>query len=353
MASSETGSVASIEKDRKEKVKAMMRWMTSNLHDITPEAAKKYSKKLYDAGVPTIEKLAKKVGKDPSYLQTSKFGIDPDDARELIVVLSSVFGVSALIEDISKTATSLSASRISEGTIAHSTFLSPDLVAADRKEKAEEMIAWYRANTNDITVPNMHRYAYTLYDDNCATITKVARKLERDVKYLHSLSFDPDDVREIVGSLKVLGILKADFQPYDEKQKSFAVSAFDESMEEAGDKLRTSTMEMEQKLIFDSVVQLVEVDSSRGQQPFTWGLEVVGLLLSIFSEETHTWLEGKVVRFDTDTRCHYVRFPDNFELDVDLNTHLIRIELNPVTLQLTGGKASVHIIPKSKFLFRA
>ena len=352
MASSDTGSIASIEKDRKEKVKAMMRWMTSHLHDITPEVAKKYSKKFYGAGVPTIEKLAKKIGKDPSYLQTSKFGVDPDDARELIVVLSSVFGVSALIEDISKSATSLSSSRISEGAIAHSSVLSPDLVAADRKEKAEEMIAWYRANTNDITVPNMHRYSYILYDDNCATITKVARKLERDVKYLHNLSFDPDDVREIVGSLKVLGILKADFQPYDEKQKKNPVSASNESAGEAGDNL-TATMGIEQNLIFDSDVQLVEVDSSRGQQSFAWGLEVVGLLLSIFSEETHTWLEGKVVRFDTDTRCHYVRFPDNFELDVDLNTHLIRIELKPVTLQLTGGKASVHRIPMSKFLFRA
>jgi len=322
----------SIDKDRKEKVKAMSKWMTTNMNDLTPDVAKKYAKKLYDAGVPTVEKLVKKLGKDSTYLRTSKLGIDEDDAKELVVVLSSVFGVrigipvSSSVEEMVSQTASIAGVASGGGT---GVFLSPDFIAADRKDKAEEMITWYRTNTCDITVPNMHLYAYTLYDDNCATISKAARKLERDSEYLHNLKFDPDDIREIVGSLKMLGMLRADFELYDEKGPSGATLA----VSSAAVEIRKVAAPRETG---DEVVVLLEVDSS-SEQPkgFDWGKEVEGLLVSVFSEETRTWLEGRIVKFDEETHCHFVRFPDEFELDIDLNTtQLLRIEECQITLDM-------------------
>ena len=382
-------SVASVDKDKKEKVKAMNKWLTTNMADLTPEVAKKYAKRMYDANVPTIEKLGKKLVKDPSFLRSSKLDIDEDDAKELVTVLSNVLGLSigttkaasaagggaAAAAAATTTTTTGAAAATAPGAATPTTpgyssssmagvfqsvvaplpapvFLSLDFVAADRKEKAEEMIAWYRANTKDITVPNMHVYAYKLYDDNCATVTKIARKMERDPQYLHSMSFDPDDIREIVDSLKMLGMLKADFQPYDEKRASVESSAA--AAAAAVQQHRPSLVESESAS--SETVQLLEVDSSPSapQLPFEWGQEVVGLVVSIFSEETRTWLEGRIVRYDATTKCHDVRFPDNFELDVDLNASLIRIESCALTLGITGaleqGPPVQHRALRSSFI---
>jgi len=350
-------SVVSVDKDRKEKTKALSKWMTTNMNDVTPEVAKQYAKKLYDAGVPTVDKLVKKLSKDAAFLRSGKLEMDEDDANELLVTLSRVYNVSFGSRSSLTEEALAQQSGGTSGLAATPVFLSPDFLAADRKDKAEEMVAWYKANTKDITVPNMHVYAYKLYDDNCATVTKIARKMERDPQYLHNMAFDPDDIREIVDSMKLMGMLKSEFQPYDEKNPtaiktaktdSFALAAGEGLAARESEAGKAATSHHEETGDF---VYLLEVDSSSTPR-LQWGQEVVGLFVSVFSDETHTWLDGKIVRFDTVTCCHDVRFPDNFELDIDLNTHLIRIEKSEITTQLTSTleeEVAVHRAPRLTF----
>lgn len=309
--------------DRKEKVKLMMKWMSSNgCSDISSETAKKIGKTLYDNGIISMEKLAKKLKKDASYLSSGKMKIDSDDAIKLTNAVSTVFGITATAVATEEIKTVLKMS-----STAPENYLDPAVIEADRKEKAEAMIAWFKTNTTDMTLPHMHRYAYMLYDDNCATMTKLARKMERDVKYMHSLGFDPDDSRDIIAALKLQGLMSADFTPFDEK----LVSASERTPSSHGSHSRSvesaiSNVDAAQS----NYVSMFEMHNTV-DRPFNWGSELVGLLVGIFSEDVSDWLEGCVVRYDGESGCHDVRFVDDFVLDVDLNTHRIRIEASDAT----------------------
>ena len=69
-------SASAKEKEEKKKAVAALRsWMSTHLHDVTPEAAKKYAKALHGAGAITIEKLVKKIKKEDSLFA----GDDDDD----------------------------------------------------------------------------------------------------------------------------------------------------------------------------------------------------------------------------------------------------------------------------------
>ena len=339
---------ASVDVDRKEKVRALVTWITSNTHDISSKTARVYAKALYNAGVPAVEKLIKKVKKNPRYLQT-KMDFDADDALELKSALSRVFKVtfSGAEEGTPAIAEEDAESMLFPASTAerYASLVDPSIRSGDRKEKTDAMIDWMKMNTADIIVPNIIVIANRLYDDNCATVNRMASKLERNCEYLASLGFDADDIIEIVASLKSAGLLKSTFQ----LSSCTGVSTVSSSGGGGGGAITTTASSSSSGSgdagapLPDSsfvtaptpataddgaaidYVGMLDVFSSV-QSPFDWGPEIVGLFVGIFSEDTRDWLEGVVINFNPDSNCHDVRFVDDFEIDVDLNTHRIRIQ---------------------------
>jgi len=344
-------SASAKEKEEKKKAVAALRsWMSTHLHDVTPEAAKKYAKALHGAGAITIEKLVKKIKKEEGFLFSSKVGMDTDDARELMVALSREFNLKqpAATSAASGEGESVSAKSVaaaeggSAATRSHgieprmsaggTMYLDAATVAAERKEKIDGMVDWLRTNTTDLTLINMHNYANVLFDDNCATMTKAARRLERDDKYMFSLGLDPDDIREIVDAMKKTKIIKPDFYPYDEMGIAAPPAPAPPLEEEhvAPDPAPVPLPPPPAVVAEEQNVTVLEVFASL-DDPLDWRDEIVGLLVSVYSEDTMCWLEGVVQRYDPHTACHDIHFPDDFVLDVNLNTHCHKIEKCEVT----------------------
>jgi hypothetical protein len=340
-------SQSATEKEEKKKAVAALRtWMSTHLHDVTPEAAKKYAKALHGAGAITIEKLVKKIKKEEGFLFSSKVSMDTDDARELMVALTREFNLkqpaapappAASGEGEGVSAKSVATAEVGSVSRSHgieprmsaggTVYLDAATVAAERKEKIDGMVEWLKANTHDLTLINMHNYANVLFDDNCATMTKAARRLERDDKYMFSLGLDPDDIREIVDAMKKIKIIKADFYPYDEMG---IVAPLPEEEHVATDRAPAPPPPHPPGVADEQYVTVLEVFASL-DDPLNWRDEIVGLLVSIYSEDTMCWLEGVVQRYDPHTACHDIHFPDDFVLDVNLNTHCHKIEKSEVT----------------------
>lgn len=354
---------ASVDADRKEKVRALATWITSYTHDISSKTAKIYAKALYEAGVPAIEKLVKKLKKNPRFLQ-SKMDFDADDALELKSALSKVFKVifsaSGAEEGVTAAAEEGGADSLlvpSSTAERYASLVDPSIRSGDRKEKTEAMIDWMKMNTADIKVPNIIVIANQLYDDNCATVNRMAGKLERNCDYLASLGFDADDIIEIVASLKSAGLLRSTFQLSSGTLSAGGGGSSSSSSSGGVTSTASSSVDADSTKLPNSVfatptasatpddeaavdyVGMLDVFSSV-QSPFDWGPEIVGLLVGIFSEDTRDWLEGVVINFNPDSKIHDVRFPDDFEIDVDLNTHRIRIQECEVTSSRVPNKLS-------------
>lgn len=348
---------ASVNEDRKSKVSALTKWIMSNTKDINSKTGKTYAKKLYDTGVPQVEKLVKKLKKNPAYL-TEKVEFDADDALELKAALSKAFNVSFTTSEVVAEADAIegdAASLVAPSKEArYANLVDPSIISSDRKEKTDAMIDWFKTNSADITAPNIILYSFRLYEDNCATISRMASKMERNNEYLSSLGFDADDIFEIVCQLKNIGLLKPTFLLPGELHPAAAGS----SSSKADNNSFVTTKEHATAVkAADAAeanssthVRMLDVFSSL-HAPFDppFGPEVVGLLVGIYSEETKDWLEGCIVNYSLDSKCHDVRFVDDFELDVDLSTHRIRIEECEETFRRVPNKR-ITLQARSRFV---
>ena len=77
--------MSEIEEEKTQTTAALRQWIMAHTKDITLQAACKYAATLYHYNIPSINKLAKKLVKDPSFLQ--QIGFDEDDLEEVMQAL--------------------------------------------------------------------------------------------------------------------------------------------------------------------------------------------------------------------------------------------------------------------------
>ena len=77
--------ISEIEEEKSQTTAALRQWIMAHTKDITLQAACKYAATLYHYNIPSISKLAKKLVKDPSFLQ--QIGFDEDDLEEVMQAL--------------------------------------------------------------------------------------------------------------------------------------------------------------------------------------------------------------------------------------------------------------------------